>query len=414
MLRMSTTVVGFVFAAALAVRLFGLLYIERILPANILFFMFSLGNVHLLDHVSGAGSNTSATEQVDSNDAWLFRTGSPAVFGSFAAVRAETPSIDVLALRAQLQAVAPDMPASEVELIDFCLLGGPSGSFLEREDFMVNTEESFFADHPEDGIFLHRPMPGLEPEHMLAACDASSIPSQRCPAETRQLRDVSDAERKRLAEGFATWDPNGLIHRVHELHALLHDSSARRPRAVFFHCQCGCDRTGMVAAAYAMMYRGLDFKTAMAENVAVAGRPMYYPYQVNLQWFCEWMRSTGQYAGDDCHRCQQQGMLCQQEMLRPDKWVVQFSNATVLACGAAFALAWFLLRSLGKPQLLVHERDFASPAPPGSPPRCYDDKPGRSPAVRTPETPDPPMLGGTYGLGTAFKHGASKPLLGHQ
>jgi len=336
MISLCTMVIGASFFSGVAVRLFGLALVESYVPSNVLFWAFSLGNVRLLDHISGDQTSLSSNPAAARSDAWLFRSGSPGVFGSWAALAGNRPAIDADALRWMLQSAAPEMPVEDVELVDVCLLGGP---YLEAEEFMVDTEKSFFAQNPAQGEFHQMPMPGLREEFFESACAAANIQGSRCPSETRQPRDITDADRRTLVEGFPEWDPNGLIKRVEQLHRLLHNSSAARPRAVFFHCQCGCDRTGMVAAAYEMAYRGVTFQATMAQNVAIAGRPMYYRYQVGLQWYCEWLRANGRYSDNDCSACDQPGLVCQEQRMHPDRWFVKLADVGLLILGIALALS---------------------------------------------------------------------------
>ena len=72
---------------------------------------------------------------------------------------------------------------------------------------------------------------------------------------------------------------------------------------MFFHCFCGCDRTGELAAAYSIRHLDMSLTDALAENEQVASRHMYYDFQVSAQWYCESLRLQGLYRWDDCGNC---------------------------------------------------------------------------------------------------------------
>merc|ERR1712130_618491 len=105
--------------------------------------------------------------------------------------------------------------------------------------------------------------------------------------------------RRQLASNFQQWNADALDVRVQALRAQLDGS----PRVVFFHCLCGCDRTGELFAAYGMRYLNMSLTEAIQENELVAERHMYYQFQVAAQWYCEYLRVHGLYAWDDCGNC---------------------------------------------------------------------------------------------------------------
>eukprot|EP00747_Dinoflagellata_sp_TGD_P030397 gnl/TRDRNA2_/TRDRNA2_134595_c1_seq1.p1 gnl/TRDRNA2_/TRDRNA2_134595_c1~~gnl/TRDRNA2_/TRDRNA2_134595_c1_seq1.p1 ORF type:complete len:210 (+),score=20.75 gnl/TRDRNA2_/TRDRNA2_134595_c1_seq1:78-632(+) len=115
-----------------------------------------------------------------------------------------------------------------------------------------------------------------------------------------QPRDLDAATRRGVADSFEEWDADSLNMRVRTLRELLDGS----PRVIFFHCLCGCDRTGALFAAYAMRYLNMSLTEAIAENELVAGRHMYYNFQISAQWYCENLRARGLYAWDDCGNCE--------------------------------------------------------------------------------------------------------------
>jgi hypothetical protein len=117
---------------------------------------------------------------------------------------------------------------------------------------------------------------------------------------------VEEAARTQMARTFPEWDTDKLSERVEILHARLHGKDVDRTIAqiVFFHCSCGCDRTGEMAAAYSMRYLNRTFTEMYRENERIAGRHIVYKNQVAAQWYCEHLRARGLHTGDDCGNCE--------------------------------------------------------------------------------------------------------------
>jgi hypothetical protein len=68
------------------------------------------------------------------------------------------------------------------------------------------------------------------------------------------------------------WPGYNLVGLIDYLHELL---SAPESRLIYFHCSLGADRTGGLAACYAMRYMGMDFSHALsfASRATPAGSP---------------------------------------------------------------------------------------------------------------------------------------------
>mmetsp|Transcript_71117 Transcript_71117/g.154574 ORF Transcript_71117/g.154574 Transcript_71117/m.154574 type:complete len:344 (-) Transcript_71117:407-1438(-) len=229
--------------------------------------------------------------------AWLFRTGLPLVWPHGFLSRSK---LDPQALRQVLQRAASGSPIAggaggelpeDVRLLDISLLG------WEWEQ--IEVESSFFKAHPEQGKFLHWPLYGLWPDAIAHGCSIAGLEPSSCPQETRQPRDVL-GDKTILASTFPQWDSDNLVYRVQQLHQMVQSSNNT---AIFFHCSCGCDRTGELFAAYAMTHLNWTLQDALKHNVEVEGRKMWYQYQVSTQWYCEWLQSEGLYHHDDCSLC---------------------------------------------------------------------------------------------------------------
>jgi len=232
--------------------------------------------------------------------AWLFRSGGPWLFPrgllSTAPVMSTESIRKALRIASSKPALAgsPAVPLPEdVRLLDINLLQ------TDTDDQMyVNVESMFFAERQDEGDFILWPMNGVQSTDMTKGCHGAGLEDAACPVLTRQPGDVGNATiRSQIASSFPAWDPDNLDQRVEELHSLVH---RLKNTAIFFHCSCGCDRTGQLFAAYAIAHMNWTMQDALKHNSAVAGRSMWYEHQVSVQWYCEWLRSTGDYLHDDC------------------------------------------------------------------------------------------------------------------
>ncbi len=107
-------------------------------------------------------------------------------------------------------------------------------------------------------------------------------------APTDPLDSVFDGQREWIAASMEQWDSDRLESRVAQLRSLI-STPAARPRVVYFHCDCGCDRTGEVAGAYMMRYQGWTYDAVVAYNDAIEpNQPgkMMCPNLWNLNWYC--------------------------------------------------------------------------------------------------------------------------------
>lgn len=194
-------------------------------------------------------------------------------------------------LEAELRfAAGSRFPKKPFELIDVSLLSDHSSIALEH---------SVFSEH-------FRSFPSFNYEHFdqLFAKACATRQSDRfegCPT-SMQPGLLGPRVRSRLAADFEQWEGDALEERVLALRALL-EQRGPVARVIFFHCGCGCDRTGEMFAAYAMRYLNMSLTDAWVENVQVAGRSLVYSMQVASQWYCEYLAGRGLYSYDDCGTC---------------------------------------------------------------------------------------------------------------
>lgn len=147
------------------------------------------------------------------------------------------------------------------------------------------------------------PTHGINEDQFQKECSNRGIES--CPS-TLQPRDMATEDVVMLAKTFPEWDVDHLTERVDILHSLVHApvDGEQLSNVIFFHCACGCDRTGELAAAYGMRYLSKTFTEMYIENEDIAGRHTMYNNQVAAQWFCEHLRTKGLYSFNDCGNCE--------------------------------------------------------------------------------------------------------------
>lgn len=234
--------------------------------------------------------------------AWLFRAGGPWSFpyGLLGSAEIDPGVLSSALQRASSQGNVPGLTEALPEsarLLDINLLTGD----CPEESRLVDLEADFFRSRPDLGDFMHWPLRGLQPQDLDRGCRIAGLQEgEECPNVTLQPQDAGEGLRNRLALSFASWDPDSLGQKVNELHDLV---QRRQNTAIFFHCSCGCDRTGELVAAYGITYLNWTAQAALQHNIAVAGRPMWYQTQISVQWYCEWLKSMGKYHHGDCGGC---------------------------------------------------------------------------------------------------------------
>lgn len=222
-------------------------------------------HVHVVDSASVAGGVTNL----------LVRGGNPVVGsnGSF------DPAAMQAALAAAAKAAGVAMPAKYV-LVDIDLENFDQTNSADRGHGVA--EFSFFAKNPAAGSYRFWQTVGTS-----ANASDPSLPA---------------AVVSYLAHSFPAWQSDQLPARVAALRQLLTSADpSGLPRVVFFHCDCGCDRTGEMGGAYWLAQMNVPFATVIERNTDIAGRPMLCNNFLALQWYCLYLNAE-EGRGFDCMR----------------------------------------------------------------------------------------------------------------
>lgn len=202
-------------------------------------------HVHLVDRLHGN---------------YLFRSGSPEQSGVFS----------MSALEAALRVAAPNvLPARfQMTLINVENLDTSWISFSSPDAANVLSEHAYFARNTSAGDFLfwHTVGVGVSPSESVFG---------------QQLAWLSAA--------YSTWDSDKLVWRVQALRDML-SKNYSLPRVIVFHCDCGCDRTGELAGAYAMTFLNKTWDYVSNWNWQVAGRPQICKNHWAMQWYCVYLQ----------------------------------------------------------------------------------------------------------------------------
>lgn len=208
-------------------------------------------------------------------------------------------------LRAEIEVLLPELKGQKFHLIDVSLLGTMEGEMPD-----VDTEAKFFDGHPELGSFVWWPLWGTNTSAVWKACQSKEIPLRDCENPTMQPAVYRDRRQGHVVEILANEFlvdkmSDRLVERTSQLRAWLTDTTTRSiPTLIYFHCECGCDRTGELAAAYNMRYHNMSFTDAIDADVALIQRTIGYCNQVAVQYLCLSMVASHQYPHpNDCDTC---------------------------------------------------------------------------------------------------------------
>jgi len=134
----------------------------------------------------------------------------------------------------------------------------------EKKDILL--DKNFFASNPSLGEARFEQVLG-----------DSSDPNTERPAT-----------RNEKAMNLSLWQHDNLPQKIPLLKNLL--ATARdKPVVIYFHCKCGCDRTGEVSASYTMKYLGMQYFNAIKLNDKIAGRPILPPNTWAITWYCYYL-----------------------------------------------------------------------------------------------------------------------------
>jgi len=136
----------------------------------------------------------------------------------------------------------------------------------------IALERNFFVSNPTLGSFAtHHVIGDLTPPWMYPSSYVQSY-----------------------ALNLTNWQPDDLPAYIHHIRNLLetggdNPSPEKIPTVVYFHCECGCDRTGEIAGSYAMRYLNFTFVEANTWDQKVAGRWILPNHKNGMEWYCEYL-----------------------------------------------------------------------------------------------------------------------------
>jgi hypothetical protein len=133
----------------------------------------------------------------------------------------------------------------------------------------INTETSFFSNNSKLGMFLHWPLYG-------------------------NFEDPNDdgVNLEQNAKTLPLWQIDQLPQKMKNISDMLH-TKYDRPRAFYFHCHTGSDRTGEFAISYSLMYKNISYQDAVkfSNNLCqhVNGRNMTPFMAFAAEWYCYYL-----------------------------------------------------------------------------------------------------------------------------
>jgi hypothetical protein len=188
--------------------------------------------------------------------------------------------------------------------VDICLLG----SHGKEDEKKIAMEEKYFQEHPQKGYFVHYPIYGVNASSLTRACNATNYTA--CASnESLQPNQYPQSVVQMLGRNYNSSSgleqSDYLVERLANVNGLM-EMTSKGPLVVYFHCTCGCDRTGEFYAAYAMRYLNQSFTEAIKYDTTVPHREIGYGNQVAAEYFCEYLYYNGMYGNrtNDCGNCE--------------------------------------------------------------------------------------------------------------
>ncbi len=100
--------------------------------------------------------------------------------------------------------------------------------------------------------------------------------------------DYPENVRKKLEKIPTLSNTDALLERIQSL--LLARQQSGLPLVLYIHCEAGKDRTGEVAASYAMKYLGSSYADAYASAKRIANRDISTYSRNELQWYAYFLK----------------------------------------------------------------------------------------------------------------------------
>jgi len=103
------------------------------------------------------------------------------------------------------------------------------------------------------------------------------------------------------AKSIASWQYDNLYTFIPSLNQLLYTPGPDQlPVVIYFHCECGCDRTGEIAGSYVMNYCGYTFQQAYSWDESIAGRWILPNHKWAMEWYCTYLQYAKGMSVDPC------------------------------------------------------------------------------------------------------------------
>jgi protein-tyrosine phosphatase len=95
-----------------------------------------------------------------------------------------------------------------------------------------------------------------------------------------------------------------LTKTLQEIHQILQKQSDR-PVIIYAHCNAGRDRTGLIMAAYRMLYKNMNLQEAMLKNIEEVGRNPESLLEKTMESYCFYLQKSFQKSSKDfCKKIQ--------------------------------------------------------------------------------------------------------------
>ncbi|MGY4534166.1 hypothetical protein ACVW0Y_003304 [Pseudomonas sp. TE3786] len=173
-------------------------------------------------------------------------------------------------LVAALKKAAKDKQLPEqFYLVDISLINDINPE--EAADLRI--EQSFWQKNSQKGRLINHPVYGA----------------------LRSPNDYPEDVRKKLEKIPTLSNTDVLMENIQSL--LLASQQTGLPLVLYIHCEAGKDRTGEMAAAYAMKYQGSSYADAYANAMRIAKRDISHFSRNELQWYAYYLKDIQMLPG---------------------------------------------------------------------------------------------------------------------
>ncbi|KYR01244.1 putative protein tyrosine phosphatase [Tieghemostelium lacteum] len=176
---------------------------------------------------------------------------------------------------------------------------GEEFSYEQLVDCLRNSSESQGITLPDDfyiidikliyGVSSEIPVIELERNFFAANSSLGEFGTNVTLGDLWDPNFIPKSDRIEWAKNLTEWQKDNLPQRMEDYYNIL-NTPLDKPVVLFFHCLCGCDRTGEIAASYVMRYFGWDFITALDWDEKIAGRPIMPNNKWGAQWYCLYLK----------------------------------------------------------------------------------------------------------------------------